>query len=142
VGHCCPFLLSNPSGGTTGATGTCGSSGLAVNNTAAINSGAIITVKACIGWLNTTDQLNAEVKFPGSTGNPCRIFLPSVNFNNDYIRQIIQQPQYSLKYQDYYIDIDEGKVQDSSISRLFKVQLSRVRNLYIIPFLSGGAKSF
>jgi len=34
VGHCCPFLLSNPSGGTTGAQGTCGSTGLAVSNTA------------------------------------------------------------------------------------------------------------
>jgi hypothetical protein len=116
VGHCCPFLLSNPSGGTTGATGNCGSTGLAINNTAAINAGATITVKACIGWLNTTGQLNAEGKFPGSAGNPCRIFIPSVNFNNDYIKQIIQQPQYSLKYEDYYVDIDEGKVQGSAVS--------------------------
>jgi hypothetical protein len=139
VGHCCPFLLSNPSGGTQGATGTCGSTGLAINNTAAINSGASITIKACIGWLNTTGQLNAEGKYPGSAGNPCRIYLPSVNYNNDYIKQIIQQPQYSLKYEDYYCDIDEGKVQGSSVSRLFNVQLSRVRNLYIIPFLSAGA---
>ncbi len=138
VGHCCPFLLSNPSGGTTGASGTCGSTGLAINNTA-INAGATITVKACIGWLNTTGQLNAEGKFPGSIGNPCRIFIPSVNYNNDYIKQIIQQPQYSLKYEDYYIDVDEQKEQGSSVSRLFNVQLSRVRNLYIIPFLSGSA---
>ena len=52
VGHACPFLLSNPSGGTTGASGTCGSSGLAINNTAAINAGATISVKSCIGWTN------------------------------------------------------------------------------------------
>jgi hypothetical protein len=136
VGHCCPFLLSNPSGGTAI---TCGSTGLAINNTAAINAGSTITVKACIGWLNTTGQLNTEGKYPGSAGNPCRIYLPSVNYNNDYIKQIIQQPQYSLKYEDYYCDIDEGKIQGSSVSRLFNVQLSRVRNLYIIPFLSGGA---
>ena len=36
---------------------------------------------------------------------------------------------------DYYIDVDEQK-EGSSISRLFNVQLSRVRTLYIIPFLS------
>ena len=65
--------------------------------------------------------------------------MPSVNFNNDYIKQIIQQPQYSLKYEDYYVDIDEKKDQGSSVSRLFNVQLSRVRNLYIIPFLSNTA---
>ena len=38
---------------------------------------------------------------------------------------------------DYYIDSDLGKLQGTSVSRLFNVQLSRVRNLYIIPFLSG-----
>jgi len=139
VGHACSFLLSNISGGTQGASGTCGSTGLAINNTAAINAGATITIKACIGWQNTTGQLSTEGKYPGSTGNPCRIYLPSVNYNNDYIKQIIQQPQYSLKYEDYYCDIDEGKVQGSSVSRLFNIQLSRVRNLYIIPFLSAGA---
>jgi hypothetical protein len=133
VGHCCPFLLSNPSGGVAGST--VGSSGLAINNTAAINAGATISVKACIGWTNQTGQLT---NFQGTSANPCRIYLPSVNFNNNYIKQIIQQPQYSLKYLDYYVDIDEGKVQGSSVSRLFNVQLSRVRTLSIIPFLSGG----
>jgi hypothetical protein len=134
VGHACPFLLSNPSGGVAGST--VGPSGLAINNTAAINAGATISVKACIGWTNQTGQLTTQ--FSGTSSNPCRIYLPSVNFNNNYIKQIIQQPQYSLKYLDYYVDIDEGKVQGSSISRLFNVQLSRVRTLSIIPFLSGG----
>jgi hypothetical protein len=35
--------------------------------------------------------------------------------------------------------MDEGKAQGSSVSRLFNVQLSRVRTLSIVPFLSGGA---
>jgi len=129
VGHCCSFLLSNPSGNS--------SSGLNINTTTQINANSTITVRACIGWSNVTGQLTTQ--FPGSVGNPCRIFLPSVNFNNDYIKQIIQQPQYSLKYLDYYVDIDEGRSQNSSVSRLFNVQLSRVRNLYIIPFLSSSA---
>jgi len=37
---------------------------------------------------------------------------------------------------DYYVDADLGKIPGNSISRLFNVQLSRVRTLYIIPFLS------
>jgi hypothetical protein len=145
VGHCCPFLLANPSGGAAQVTGppfvpaTWGSTGLSINNTAQIAANSTITVKACIGWLNTTGQLNAEGKFPGSVGNPCRIFLPAINYNNDYIKQIVQNPQYSLKYMDYYVDMDEGREQGSQVSRLFNVQLSRVRTLYIIPFLSGSA---
>jgi len=129
VGHCCPFMLANPS--TDGTTGlrTAGS-GLA-NGT--------MTIRANIGWKNETGQLAA---FQGSTGNPVRIFLPSVNYNNDYIKQIIQQPQYSLKYTDFYVDSDLNKSQGSSISRLFNVQLSRVRNLYIIPFLSSPTNAF
>ena len=128
VGHCCPFLLANPSGN--------GSTGLSINTTGAIAANSTITVRACIGWNNNTGQLAA---FAGNAGNPVRIFLPSINYNNDYIKDIVQNPQYSLKYMDYYIDMDEGKEQGSQVSRLFNVQLSRVRTLYIIPFLSGSA---
>jgi hypothetical protein len=134
VGHCSPFLIVNPSGG---AAGTWGSTGLSINNTAAIAANSTITVRACIGWTNNTGQLAGTGQFSGSAGNPCRIFLPAINYNNDYIKQIVQNPQYSLKYLDYYVDIDEGKTQGSQVSRLFNVQLSRVRTLYIIPFLSG-----
>jgi hypothetical protein len=58
VGHCCPFLLANPSGGAAAVPGppvvpaTWGSTGLSINNTAAIAANSTITVKACIGWLN------------------------------------------------------------------------------------------
>jgi hypothetical protein len=110
-----------------------------VNTTAQINAGSTITVRACIGWLSTTS-------FPAITGqisgNPCRIYLPSVNFNNDYIKSIVQNPQYSLKYMDYYIDSDLNKKHGDQISRLFNVQLSRVRTLYIIPFLSSPTGAF
>ena len=129
VGHCCPFLLANPSGN--------GTTGLSINTTGAIAANSTITVRACIGWDNNTGQLKTQ--YAGSPGNPCRIFLPAINYNNDYIKQIVQNPQYSLKYMDYYVDMDEGREQGSTISRLFNVQLSRVRTLYIIPFLSGSA---
>jgi hypothetical protein len=129
VGHCCPFMLANPSTDRTTGLRTAGT-GL-VNGT--------MTIRANIGCKNETGQL---ASFQGSTGNPVRIFLPSVNFNNDYIKQIIQNPQYSLKYIDYYVDSDLNKSQGSSLSRLFNIQLSRVRNLYIIPFLSSPTNAF
>ena len=129
VGHCCPFMLANPS--------TDGTTGLRTAGTGLVNG--TMTIRACIGWKNETGQLGT---FQGSTGNPVRIFLPSVNFNNDYIKQIIQSPQYSLKYTDFYIDSDLNKSQGSSLSRLFNCQLSRVRNLYIIPFLSSPTNAF
>jgi hypothetical protein len=130
VGHCAPFMLANPS--------TDGTTGLRTAGTGAING--TMTIRACIGWKNETGLLTTQ--FAGSSGNPVRIFLPSVNFNNDYIKQIIQSPQYSLKYTDFYIDSDLNKSQGSSISRLFNVQLSRVRNLYIIPFLTSPTNAF
>jgi hypothetical protein len=98
VGHCAPMLLSNPTGD--------GSSGLRINTTAQINAGSTITVRACIGWLSTSS-------FPAITGqisgNPCRIYLPSVNFNNNFIKSIVQNPTYSLKYTDFYVDSDLNK---------------------------------
>jgi hypothetical protein len=129
VGHACPFMLANPS--------TDGTTGLKTAGTGQVNG--TMTIRACIGWKNETGQLAA---FQGATGNPVRIFLPSVSHTNGFIKQIIQQPQYSLKFTDYYTDSDLNKSQGSSISRLFNVQLSRVRNLYIIPFLSSPTNAF
>jgi hypothetical protein len=130
VGHACPVLVSNPA--------SLGISGLSINTTAQIPANSTITVRSYIGWGNTLN-LNLTGGISWGNANPCRIYLPSVNFNNDYIKQIIQQPQYSLKYEDYYVDIDEKKDQGGSVSRLFNVQLSRVRKLYVIPFLSSTA---
>ena len=92
-----------------------------------------MTIKSCIGWSNTTGQVAA---FAGSTGNPARVFLPCISYNTNYIKQIIEKPFYSLKYLDYYVDYDINKAPGSQISRLFNASLSRVRNLYIIPFIS------
>jgi hypothetical protein len=129
VGHCCPFLVSNPA--------FLGISGLSINTTAQIPANSTITARSYIGWGNQLNLTLAGANW--GNANPCRIYLPSVTFNNNFIKQIIQQPQYSLKYEDFYVDIDEKKDQNSSVSRLFNVQLSRVRNLYIIPFLSNTA---
>jgi hypothetical protein len=123
-------MLANPS--------TDGSTGLKIATTA--NPNGKMTVRACIGWDNQTGQLKDQ--FTGTTGNPCRLFIPSVSYTNEYIKSIITRPQYSLKYTDYYVDSDLNKAQGSTISRLFNCQLSRVRNLYIIPFLASSTGAF
>ncbi len=86
VGHACCNMLANPS--------TDGSTGFKTAGTGA--AGGTMTVRACIGWDNQTGQLKTE--FAGTTGNPCRIFIPSVSYTNVYIKSIITHPQYSLKY--------------------------------------------
>jgi hypothetical protein len=103
-------MLANPS--------TDGTTGLRTAGTGLVNG--TMTIRAKIGWKNKTGQL---ASFQGSSGNPVRIFLPSVNFNNDYIKQIIQQPSYSLRYNDFYVDSDLNKKQGDSISRLFSCNL-------------------
>jgi len=123
-------MLANPS--------TDGSTGLKTAGIGAVNG--TMTVRACIGWQNQTGQLTTN--FQGTAGNPCRIFLPSITYTNEYIKSIIQQPQHSLKYMDYYVDTDLNKPQGTQISRLFNVQLSRVRTLYVIPFLSSPTSAF
>ena len=47
-----------------------------------------------------------------------------------------------MRYNDFYVDSDLNKKQTDQISRLFNVQLGRVRNLYIIPFLSSPTNAF
>jgi hypothetical protein len=61
-----------------------------------------------------------------------------VSYTSDYMQDIIKHPMYSLKYNDYYIDIDEKKTQGSTITKLFNSTVSKARILYIIPFLSSG----
>ena len=121
VGHCCPFMLSNPS--------IDGSSGLRVNALTA----STIRLRSYIGWGN---QYNSTLAANWGNSNPCRIYLPAISYNNDYIKRIVEKPFYSLKYSDFYVDSDLNKEQGGQVTRLFNVQLSRVRNLYIIPYLS------
>ena len=112
IGHTCPFLLS-----PVNATG---SEGIKVANAGA---GYSIRVTPRIGW-------------GVSQAPPCRIHLPAVNYTTEYLKKIVKQPSYKLKYNDFYVDVDTAKTPNSQIQRLFNVQLSRVRTLYILPFLS------
>ena len=122
IGKCCPVMISSPSG--TGITG------MRINGAQAVNG--VLNVKCMIGW---NVDING-VGFKGTTGPPCRIHLPTLSFTSDYLKDIANAPQYSLKYNDYYVDTELNVKQGSSPSRLFNTNLTRPRILYIFPFLS------
>ena len=128
IGKICPILVSNPS-----INGSCGIAIQAATTAAASK----ITAKCLIGW--STDNLGSGLNagFNGQTAPACRIHLPTISFTSDYIKDIATAPQYSLKYNDYYVDTDLKQTQNGgNVSRLFNTQLTRPRILYIIPFLS------
>jgi hypothetical protein len=122
IGHCCPVMVCNPSGdGTTGLN----------INPVVIVAGGTITARCSIGWYgNGGITANAQA---------CRLYIPMVSYTSDYMQDIIAHPMYSLKYNDYYIDIDEKKLQNNTITKLFNSTVAKARILYIIPFLSSSA---
>ena len=122
IGKICPVMVSSPS--VNGVTG------IKLNASQAANG--ILNVKCMIGW--NVDITSVDYK--GSTGPPCRIHLPTLSFTSDYIKDIANAPQYSLKYNDYYVDTDLNQKQGTNISRLFNTNLTRPRILYVIPFLA------
>jgi hypothetical protein len=128
IGKCCPIMVVNPS--------TDGKTGMILNSTpAAVSS---ITVKCQIGWdLPSGSGMVLNNAYTGQSNIQCRIHLPTLSFTSDYIKDIASAPQYSLKYNDYYVDTDLKIKQNSgTASRLFNTQLTRPRILYIIPFLA------
>ena len=127
IGNTCPFLLSQPS--------TDGSTGLRVSQKGAFAGGSL-TIKSQIGWGAMSGGNATGIYAQQASAPACRIVIPAISFTSEYVKKIIAHPQYTLKYNDYYVDHDEGKKQGDTVSRLFNVQLSKVRKLYIIPFLS------
>jgi len=122
IGKICPVMVLNPS--------VDGTSGL---NVTAYTAASSITLKCLIGW-NVTEFVSDG---PSITAPACRIHLPTLSFTSDYIKDIASSPQYSLKYNDYYVDTELKVIQKGgSVSRLFNTQLTRPRILYIIPFLA------
>ena len=99
----------------------------------------ILNIKCAIGWgkfetLPTGMSQNANSV--AASNSICRIHVPTISFTSDYIKDIANSPQYSLKFNDYYVDSDLNQKQGSTVSRLFNTQLTRARILYIIPFLA------
>ena len=122
IGHCCPVMVMSNIDEN-------GASGIAFTK-AAITAG-VITTRCSIGWYGNGSNT--------SSAPACRLYIPMVSYTSAYMKDIIAHPMYSLKYNDYYIDIDEKKTQGSTITKLFNSTVSKARILYIIPFLSSQA---
>lgn len=125
-GHTCPFIISpvNVSGTTPTNAGT----GLAVFPINASAAQTItLTVSSTIGY-NITNNANP--------GQPCRMWIPMITYNPAYTQQIVRQPVFKMLYNDYYVDTILGIPQSQSVSRLYSIQISRPRTIYIIPFIS------
>ena len=128
VGNSCPYILSSPGSGTS-------KTGL---NITAINTRTFsITVNPFIGNFAGNP---AQAITNSSTGSymPNRIYVPQINFTPEYSKLILDDPIKTIKYNDYYIDqiVNQGPVAGTQITRLFNTQLSNVRQLYILPYLS------
>ena len=125
-GHTCPFMISPPN--VSGTTITNAGTGLAVwpiNTTAAAN--ITLTVASIIGYNNPSN---------GTPQQPCRLWVPMITYNPSYTNEIMRNNIFKMLYNDYYIDTITGITQGSSVSRLYSIQISRPRTIYIIPFLS------
>lgn len=132
VGHTCPWLLSNNK--------TDGSAGLVLKNGASPGADGTVTICSRIGWGTATGNYRVPTGFTDNTmAPPARIWIPAINFTPEYTKQIISKPQHTLRYDDFYVDFDLNKPLATQVSRLFNVQLSRVRKLYILPFLTGSS---
>ena len=131
IGKICPIMVAFPSG--------TGVSGLRANEN--LTAGKTIKATCLIGW-NVTGLLAGSPSFSGTPGNACRIHVPAISFTSDYIKDIANAPQYSLKYNDYYVDSELNVKHDQTPSRLFNCNLSRPRTLYIIPFLAAKSGTY
>jgi hypothetical protein len=69
--------------------------------------------------------------------------IPQILFNSEKARQIIENPQMNLSYNDYYVDRIEKALYrgGGNVEKNIGVQLSKVRLFHIIPFLSSTAQS-
>jgi len=119
VGHTCPFLLSQASNNF----GT----GLSLR---VINVGNTysVTVASAIGWVAAQNGVNST--------NPCRIYVPQINYTPSYTKQILANSKFRMLYEDFYADQILNKSGASNVSQLFNAQLARPRTLYLIPFFN------
>ena len=136
VGNTCPYMLTQA--GFNGAN-----TGLSVFG-GATGTGFSITIKPFIGYYANT-PLTANIVsngFSGSSGVPCRIYVPQITYTPSISKMIINSPQKTILYNDYYIDqITTQPGNGQMVTRLFNTQLGKVRNIYILPFFSAKDRS-
>lgn len=138
VGNTCPFMVSACSN-TIGTNPSLGL-GMAVNATA--STAWSLEMRPFIGYYgNQPTLLNGLPS--GSTSVPCRIYVPQISYTPSYTKMILSQPSAKLLYDDFYVDqiLNVNSATSNQVTRLFNVNLSRVRTMYIIPYLSAKANA-
>jgi len=133
VGNTCPYIIPTPAlNGSTGLR-------LTATNTQAFS----VTASSYIGYYGNNVTLNASGVPQGSTVIPCRIFVPQINLTPSYSKMLLDSPIKTILYEDYYVDSIRNIVSTGTtqVQRLFNTQLSKVRNLYILPYLSSKANA-
>lgn len=137
VGNTCPFMV--PPITNTVAAGASLGLGMVVSNAAA-NEWAL-NIRPFIGYTGIQPKLTGGL--PGLTSTPCRIYVPQISYTPSYTKMILSQPTVKLLYDDFYIDqiLNQESKGSTQVTKLFNVNLSRVRTLYVIPYLSAKANA-
>ena len=135
VGNTCPFMIP-PVSNTLGSTASKGT-GLAVNSSETVGQAWTLNINPFIGYFGNGPTLVNGLP-SGSTSLPCRIYVPQINYTPSYTKMILSQPSAKLLYNDFYVDmiLNQNTASSNQVTRLFNVNLSRVRTMYIIPYLS------
>lgn len=121
VGNTCPFLVSKFYTTDTNAKDT-----YPVILHGANNVKPVLTITSVIGWEGAT--------YANSV--PCRLVIPEYKFTAEFAKSILNAPRFTMRYENYNLDMDEGKAGGSSVRRSLQNQVARPRMLYILPFLS------
>lgn len=142
VGHTCPFMLSPAYhvGYTKGALKDSVTTGTPANDVPAsvknTSIGTGLIVNQNVAGTGMSIKITSKIGWNIGQASPCRIYLPAVNYNPLYSSKILEKANYQLLYNDYYVDTVLNVNGQSPVNKLFNAQLSRVRKLYILPYLS------
>lgn len=138
VGTTCPFMLSqavvsnnlvNPFG-----------QGLVIS--APNGVAPTITCTPFIGYAGAVgNTMTTAVPPPSLIQQGCRIYCPQYNFTPAFNKPVLESKNCKVIYKDFYVDTIPGVVVPNTgsvqVSKLFVSNLSHVRNVFILPFLTG-----
>lgn len=129
AGNTCPFMINQPSAD--------GKTGFLLSKVGTPATASSIKITSSIGWRTLN---SSGTGFSDLAGVQCRIMIPTYNFTAEYAKKILASPIHRVVFRDYYFDSDSNIRVGASVSRLFNIQISKARTLYIIPFISKTAK--
>jgi hypothetical protein len=135
VGHTCPFMLS-PAYHCAYTPGVAAPNAALAKIGPSIGTGLCVTQKTAGAGNPMSIKITSRIGWDVGQANPCRIYLPAVNYNPLYSSKILEKANYQLLYNDYYVDTVLNISGQAQVNKLFNAQLSRVRKLHILPYLS------